>query len=185
MIIYIHGFGGSGLGVKAKLSREMFKYEIVMAPSLPYVPDLAVATLRELIDKFLKKGEPVQLIGSSLGGYYALYLADLFRLKAVLVNPSIYPYKSLESSIGMVPNFYDGSSFEWNGKHIGMLRNYEVKNPNQENLLLLVQKGDELLDYREALEKLPRARAVVEEGGSHGFDNFESQRGVIEEFFQG
>ncbi len=52
MIIYIHGFGGSGLGNKASLFREYFKERGVeyIAPSLSYIPDLAISTLEELIE---------------------------------------------------------------------------------------------------------------------------------------
>ncbi len=43
MIIYIHGFGGSGEGAKDKVFREYFKIieESFIAPSLSYVPELA------------------------------------------------------------------------------------------------------------------------------------------------
>ena len=70
MIIYIHGFGGSGQGSKAKLLCEYFKSieEDFIAPSLSYVPELAISTLQELIESY--HGE-VYLIGSSLGGFYA------------------------------------------------------------------------------------------------------------------
>ena len=185
MVIYIHGFGGSGLGTKAKQAREMFKYEIVMAPTLSTVPELAMATLRELVDKFLKKGETVNLVGSSLGGYYALYLADLFKIKAALINPSIHPYETLKEQLGMVENFYDGSKFEWTERHLNMLRQFETTRPKCENFLLLLQKGDELLDYREAVEKLPNASVLIEEGGSHQFEDFPSKQPLIEAFFKG
>jgi len=182
MIVYIHGFGGSGAGVKAGQAKKMFGAASLLAPSLSYVPDLAVATLSELIEFLLQKGETVSLIGSSLGGYYAIHLAEKFNLKAVLINPSIYPYKTLEKSVGQALNFFDLSRFEWNERHIQTLRHYEVKKPDTSRYLLLLQKGDELLDYREALDKLPGAQALVEEGGSHSYEGFEEKRESIESF---
>ena len=57
MIIYIHGFGGSGEGGKAKiLKEELKKYDNIIAPSLPSNPYLAILTLKELIESFLKLG---------------------------------------------------------------------------------------------------------------------------------
>ena len=140
-----------------------------MAPSLSYVPDLAIEMLCDII---ASQKEEVCLVGSSLGGYYALYLAQKYKLKIVLINPSIYPYKTLASYTGMVTNYYDGSGFEWNVGHIEMLKKYEVTDVKAE-ILLLLQKGDALLDYKEALTKLPNSQSVVEEGGDHGFVGIE------------
>lgn len=182
MIIYIHGFGGSGEGVKAKIVRSHFKDDGVLTPSLSYVPELALSTLINLIG-FLKNREEVHLIGSSLGGYYALYLSNYFNLKAVLINPSIYPYKTLALWTGQARNFYDESTFEWKDRHVEMLKQYETGSvDDQTKILLMLQAGDDLLDYRQAIEKLPYAQTVIEEGGSHSFDDFETKLGIIEDF---
>ncbi len=67
MIIFIHGFGSSGFSFKADRTREHFEgRESVLAPSLSYVPKLALQTLEEIIEYGLTK-ERVCLIGSSLG----------------------------------------------------------------------------------------------------------------------
>ncbi|NOR57060.1 MAG: esterase [Sulfurimonas sp.] len=172
MVVYIHGFSGSGEGVKARAFREYFKSkgDSYIAPSLSYVPNLAIKTLEELIESY---GRDVKLIGSSLGGFYSIYLANKYNLKAVLINPSIHPYITLEKVLGSAPSFYDDSSFTWTESHIKMLKKYETKVQNQTNFMLLVQKGDELLDCQEAVNKLPDAKVVAEEGGSHGFEGIE------------
>jgi uncharacterized protein len=182
MIIYIHGFSGSGEGVKAIAFREYFKSEgdSYIAPSLSYVPDLAIKTLEELIESY---GRDVKLIGSSLGGFYSMYLANKYNLKAVLINPSIHPYITLEKVLGSTPSFYDDSSFTWTGSHIKMLEKYETKVQNQTSFMLLIQKGDELLDYKEAVSKLPDANIVAEDGGDHSFvgieRHFDGVRGFL------
>ncbi len=183
MIIYIHGFSSHGFGGKASAFRAYYeeKEEVFMAPSLSNVPELAIQTLEEIIES-CGSGE-IKLIGSSLGGYYTLYLAQKYDLKAVLINPSIYPYVTLEKLLGEVPNFYDNSHFEWKASHLEMLKQYEVSITEQEKMMLLLQKGDEVLDYREALEKLPNASVHLEEGGDHGFVGIERYFGEIERFF--
>jgi predicted esterase YcpF (UPF0227 family) len=80
-------------------------------------------------------------------------------------------------------NFYDGSSFEWRESHLKMLKNYEVKNPKQKNFMLLLQKGDETLDYNQAASKFPEATLHIEEGGSHGFDGIERYFESVSKFF--
>lgn len=167
MIIYIHGFSSHGYGGKARALREYYakKDEAFIAPSLSYVPELAMQTLEELISVC----DDVKLIGSSLGGYYAMYLAEMYDLKAVLINPAIYPYKTLSRMLGQAPNFYDGSIFEWKESHLGMLKKYETSITDQSRVMLMVQKGDDVLDYREAVDKLSNATQLVEEGGDHSF----------------
>ena len=181
MVIYIHGFAGSGEGNKARLFREYFKGigQPFIAPSLSYIPELAIKTLEELIESY--DGE-VKLIGSSLGGYYSLYLAQKYNIKAVLINPAIYPYIRLAEMIGNAENFYDQSYFEWNQHHIEMLKKYKIKLPTKENFLLLVQKGDEVLDYKEALNYLSNVKSVIEEHGSHSYDGIENHFSLIASF---
>ena len=180
MTIYIHGFGGSGEGVKAKLFREYFKNigKLFIAPSLSYVPELAIKTLEELIESY----DDVTLIGSSLGGYYSIYFSQKYNIKASLLNPSIHPTITLKNSIGNAPSFYDLSSFKWGQTHLAMLGNIKTKVEKPELIMLLVQKGDDLLDYREALMYLPSSHQIVEDGGSHSFEGIEKQFENIVEF---
>jgi len=182
-ILYIHGFASSGLGAKARQVRNHFG-DGALAPSLAYVPDLAVDTLEQLLRRARKRQEPVGLIGSSLGGYYALWLAERFGLPAVLINPSIRPWETLAAHTGTGTNYYDGARFEWTPRHVESLLRYRVSAPTrQERYLLMLQTGDEVLDYRQALEILPGARKIVEEGGDHTFRDFERHLPAIEEFF--
>jgi len=183
MIIYIHGFASSGQGHKARLFREYYKNknEKFMAPSLSYIPELAIQTLEEIIENSQEK---ISLMGSSLGGYYATYLAQKYDLKAVLINPSCYPYITLQKTLGYMQSFYDGSSFEWRESHLEMLKKYEVHELKQDNFMLLLQKGDETLDYKEAAKKFSEVTLVIEEGGSHSFDDIERYFEQTEEFLQ-
>lgn len=182
MIIYIHGFGSSGHGHKAMVLREELKDLGLIAPSLQNVPELAVSTLCELIEAF-QKHEPVYLIGSSLGGYYAIYLAEKYALPAVLINPAIRPYELLHRALGHPSNYYDLSTYEWRETHLQMLKRFEVSTPDPKRYLLLLQTGDEVLDYRDALAKVPGAEQIVEEGGDHGFAGVERYGTRIRNFF--
>lgn len=183
MIIYIHGFGSSGFGGKATLFKEFFDEQIIM-PSLSYVPALAIHTLEQLIQFCQNQGQKVSLVGSSLGGFYSIYLADKYDLKAVLINPAIHPYKTLDK-IGMAMNYFDMSTFEVTTEHMQALKTLEVKTiTNEKNFMVLLQKGDELLDYQEAVKKLPNANLQIEEGGNHTFENIERHFDKIQSFFK-
>jgi len=185
MIIYIHGFASSGQGAKATLFREYFSSQGVefIAPSLSNVPSLAIDTLEQIIESYIKFYKcKVSLMGSSLGGFYSIYLSQKYNLKAVLINPSIFPYDTLSHVPSPMTNFYDGSSFEWREEHYEALREYEIADVNAENFMLLLQMGDESLDYRHAAQKFQDASLDIEEGGNHGYEGIERQFKNVEKF---
>ncbi len=184
MIIYIHGFGSSGRGGKSLQLLEYFKSQNIpcISPSLSYVPELAIDTLGQLIESY----DEVTLIGSSLGGFYSIYLAEKYALKAVLINPAVDSSKTLKRMLSldeMATNYYDDTHFEWKQSHVDMLLRYRVKEVQNGEYFLLLQTGDDVLDYRDALAKLPNAKSIVEEGGTHSFEridrHFENMRDFL------
>lgn len=181
-ILYIHGFGSSGFGSKAKIFREYFEKLGIkfIAPTLSYIPDLAILTLEDII----KNCDNVKLIGSSLGGFYSKYLADKYDLKAVLINPAINPDVTLQRAIPKALNYYDLSYFEWNENYLTMLKKYKITPKNQDRYLLMLQKGDETLDYKEALNLLPNAKIILEDGGTHSFEGIERHLENIKDFLK-
>jgi len=184
MVIYIHGFGSSGRGGKALQLRAYFKTQNIscIVPSLSYVPELAIDTLEQLIESC---DEEVTLIGSSLGGFYSIYLAEKYGLKAVLINPAVDSAKTLKHLLALgdrQKNYYDNTHFDWTTEHVDMLLSYRVNEVKNGNYFLLLQTGDEVLDYKEALVKLPNARTVVEEGGTHPFEGIERHFESVREF---
>ncbi|GLR64918.1 YqiA/YcfP family alpha/beta fold hydrolase [Marinospirillum insulare] len=184
MLLFIHGFGSSGRGDKAQLLRSWCQEQGIsfMAPSLPNIPELAIETLQEIIEA-IQQHEPVGLVGSSLGGFYATWLANHYHLPYVLVNPSVEPYVTLERAIGQGVNFHDQSSYEWNTQHTASLRQFKLDKPAKD-CLLMVQTGDELLDYRQAVNYYSAAEQLVEEGGNHGFTGFNRHLAKITNFLR-
>ncbi len=181
MILNIHGFRSNGLSNKSKVVRDEFGLEAI-SPTFSNIPDLAFDTAEQLIKLFLSEGKKVGLIGSSMGGYMSIYLAQKYDLKAVLINPSIFPYR-FDRFTGLVTSSYDNSRFECTKTHLEDLKKYDVKTiKNPQNFLLLLQKGDELLDYKQAEDKFRDSNLIIEEGGSHRFDGFESKIEIIKEF---
>jgi len=185
MLVYIHGFGSSAKGVKAMMVREAFAPKVI-APSLSPIPDLAIDTLEQIVEGLHRCGEKVVFMGSSLGGYYATYLAHKYESKSVLINPSVKPYETLAKYVGLNHSFYDFSNYEFTQKHIDYLKNIDVEDKalHKENFLLLLQTGDDVLDYHEAVEKFAGAQIDLEEGGSHGYDGFERKLEKIAAFLE-
>ena len=174
MLIYIHGFNSSSQSGKAReLISWMYEHglgEACVCPDLPDRPAAAIALLERLIAQSVG---PAKLIGSSLGGFYATYLAEKQGLKAVLVNPCVNCHEKLAAYAGSAQkNWHSGTEYQFSAAHLDELRVLATRPAHPERYLLLLETGDEVLDYREAVAAFPGARQVVLEGGNHGFTRF-------------
>jgi uncharacterized protein len=185
MLIYLHGFNSSPASHKANLMRDYMAARGAasqfICPELSHWPKEAIAQAEKLIELHLDQN--ITLIGSSLGGFYAVYLAEKYNLKAVLVNPAAKPFASLEAYLGEQKNIYTGETYAFTHEHIAQLRALDVAAiTHPKRYLLLTQTGDEVLDYRQAVKKMAGAQQVVIEGGDHGFQNFSSYLDTIWSF---
>lgn len=174
-IVYIHGFNSSPLSHKAQLLQQWLASThpqvVLVLPSLKPYPLDAIAQLEALIKAAPGK---VGLVGSSLGGFYAAYLAEKYALPAVLVNPAVRPFDTLSRYLGENENFHTQEKYVLTQQHVDDLRSLFVEKPSRpHDLWLMVQTADETLDYREATAHYCKSPALVEYGGDHGFQGFE------------
>ncbi len=176
-LLYLHGFVSCGKGHKSTALAEHFGKENVFAPDLPYAPDDAIAYLEDL----LASRHFDLLVGSSLGGFYATFLAEKYAHKAVLLNPSTEPYETLAPYVGEQRRFCDGETFRFEAAYLQQLKQY-VTTPETGEYLVLLQSGDEVLDYRKAEAKYQSQRVIVEYGGNHRFENIEDYLSMIGNF---
>jgi predicted esterase YcpF (UPF0227 family) len=172
-ILYIHGFNSSPQSAKAQqLAAHLARHHPdtrCSAPALPNDPARAIALLEQAI---VELGQPL-LLGSSLGGCYATYLAEKHRLRAVLVNPAVRPWRLFAGYLGPQVNHYTGEHWELTAVHVEALRALEVPAISRpEDFLVLLQTGDETLDWRDAADYYRDCSLLRQLGGSHGFDNF-------------
>jgi len=145
----------------------------------PALPPLAGDAMRE-IEKLPMRN--VCLIGSSLGGFYATWLAEKHALKAVLINPAIDPHVGLRAYLGPQKNLHTGEPYELTEAHLAEWRKLYVPRVTARRYLLLVETGDEVLDYRKAVERYAGAEQVVVEGGDHSLQSFPQHLPRILEF---
>lgn len=184
MIVYLHGFRSSPQSQKARQLKAHMEARglghLFCCDALPVRPAAAIALAERQI---AAARTPVTLVGSSLGGYYATYLAETHGLKAVLVNPAVVAHLSLADFVGPQTNLYTGESFEFGPQHIDELRAIEVPVLTRpQDFLLLVESGDEVLDHRQAVVRYAGARQVVLPGGDHGFSRFADYLDAILDF---
>jgi predicted esterase YcpF (UPF0227 family) len=182
MLIYIHGFNSSPASAKARLFRARFEAlgrgaEFV-APAVPPSPAQAAA----LLDGLALRHPGAALVGSSLGGYYATWLAEKHGMRAVLLNPVVRPYELLAPLVGLQKRFHTGEEYVFTTGHVAELRALEVERITPSRYFLIVTTGDEVLDYRAAVARYRGCRQIVIEGDDHGLSDFAVYLDAVLEF---
>lgn len=187
-VLYIHGFLSSPKSHKAQATERWLKkhYPHVkfLCPALSSYPSVAKSTLDQLTDRL--KEDTVYVIGSSLGGFWATYLIENRKAeKAVLINPAVSPQTRFTELIDVpLQSYYTNEMFQITEKDLLDLERYDHKKIGQPlRYWLMVQTGDETLDYRLAVDRYSKCKKLVEEGGSHTFDGFENWLPKIARFF--
>lgn len=173
-VVYIHGFNSSPASLKAQQLRRAWLQlglpeEYLHIPQLHHLPSQAIAQLQDAIAEL---EQPV-LVGSSLGGYYATYLAQQHHLKALLINPAVRPHQLFDGFFAEQENLYTGERWQLTQEHLQGLAELEVAQPNDaERFNVWLQTGDETLDYCLAEQYYHGCSVRVEQGGNHSFQRF-------------
>ncbi|ACY52676.1 esterase YqiA [Vibrio diabolicus] len=188
LLLYIHGFNSSPLSMKANVMRaycEQHRPDIkVIVPQLPCYPQQAAKLLLDIIEQY-KDDYNIGLVGSSLGGFMSMWLNDKFGFKAVVVNPAVKPYELLVDYLGEQTNPYTHETYTLEACHIDELKALDVQSiASPHSFWLLQQTEDEVLDYRQAVDKFADAKQTVEQGGDHSFVGFERYPAQIIEFLE-
>jgi uncharacterized protein len=181
MIIYLHGFNSSPHSHKAQvLGRYLAERGLGARYACPSLPVRASEAIREI--EQLRLGPGTCLVGSSLGGFYATHLAEKHGARAVLINPAIEPHVGLRAYLGPQKNLHTGEPYELTERHLSEWAALVVPRITPERYFLLVETGDEVLDYRQALARYAGARQVVVQGGDHSLQSFPQHLPAIVEF---
>jgi predicted esterase YcpF (UPF0227 family) len=183
-ILYLHGFNSAPQSHKAQVLKRYLEErglgDRFACPKLPHRPAAAIAVAEAEIAR--RPPGTVTLLGSSLGGFYATHLAEKHGLRAVLLNPAVTPQHDLESYLGTQRNLYTGEAYELTREHIAEWRALDVPVTRPERYLLIVETGDEVLDYRAAVRKYAGAGQIVVEDGDHALKSFSEHLPVILRF---
>ena len=174
-ILYLHGFRSSPQSTKARLMAAHFANmeHRFLCPQLPASPAVAIELARELIEDRGDAATDWALIGSSLGGFYATFLAEAYGCRAALLNPAVMPANDLAGYVGELTSYHSGEPFEWRAEYLHELAALQINQITQpERYFLLAATGDEVLDWRQMRDQYPGAHQHIIEGSDHAITEF-------------
>ena len=185
-IIYLHGFNSSSESKKSKILEyflEGNKFINLESPNLETSPRKAICQIKKIIKE---SPDRVSLIGSSLGGLYATFLADAYSLKSVTINPVVKKHISgMKGLVGIHKKFHTEEEYEFSTEDYSDLNKLGIDNLKEPlNHLSLIKMSDEVLDHKMTFEYFSKSYILSEKGGNHSYDDlFEKIPLILEHMF--
>jgi hypothetical protein len=174
VIVYLHGFNSSPQSHKARVLAAFMAARGLAGeyacPALPPAAGGAIAVVEALMAQH--EGAPWCFVGSSLGGFYATHLAEKHDARAVLLNPAIDPHLGLRACLGEQRNLHSGVPYVLTEAHLRAWEALQAPQLTPARYLLIVETGDEVLDYRKAVARYRGAEQIVVAGGDHSLQGF-------------
>ncbi|MHC0510127.1 YqiA/YcfP family alpha/beta fold hydrolase [Achromobacter aegrifaciens] len=193
MILYLHGFRSSPTSFKARMMADAMAERGLSAawacPQLPASPREAVAQALDIARRQLAGADSpraLTIIGSSLGGFYATWLAEQLGCKAVLLNPAVEAARDLATQIGEHRMYHSDAPFVFLPEYVDELAAIHVPRISQpDRYLLVAAAGDEVLDWREMRDRYAGCRQRIVQGSDHGLSDFADWMPEVLEFALG
>jgi predicted esterase YcpF (UPF0227 family) len=173
-ILYLHGFRSSPRSFKARVVQgrleALGRARELVCPQLPASPKAAMDLVLTLVERH---ADSLAVVGSSLGGFYATWLAERFGCRAVVINPAVDPLKDLEKHVGVTTAWHSDEPFEFKREYIDELAALKIERITRpERYFLLAATGDEVLDYRDMVAHYLGAHQHIIEGSDHAIPEF-------------
>ena len=185
-ILYFHGFKSSSDSTKAKdlhkfISRRT-RNTILITPN---IHDNFHDAHDQIINLIESNQPNVFFMGSSLGGYYASFFSQKYNKKAVLINPAIPPLKDLAMHLGKNKNYSNGNKFIITKNDIDYIRSLSYKKIlKPKNLMILLESGDEILNYNDTSSYFSGSHIDILYGGDHSYSSFKEKFNKIQDFLK-
>lgn len=198
-VLYLHGFRSSPLSAKAQFLTAWFEKHLPDAvwccPQLPASPQESAALIHNLVKDWPKN--KMLVIGSSLGGFYATWLAAQMRCKALLLNPAVHPARDLANYIGehpvwqnpedtifFNPDYIDELKALYVGEGLAWLNDKAsvTFTPDAKEMMAVIATGDEVLDWREMSARYAHVQQHIIQGSNHGLSDFEVHWPMVQTF---
>ncbi|WP_459616854.1 YqiA/YcfP family alpha/beta fold hydrolase [Bordetella sp. 2513F-2] len=179
-ILYLHGFRSAPASFKATMMAQAMAQRGLAAnwacPQLPASPraaaELILDTARAQLQT-LSRPRQLTVVGSSLGGYYATWLAERLDCRAVLLNPAVHAARDLATQVGEHAMYHSDAPFVFLPEYVQELADLHVPQLTRlDRYFLIAATGDEVLDWREMRDRYAGCRQRIVPGSDHGLSDF-------------
>ncbi len=177
-IIYLHGFNSSGATGTSAFLRSLFQISFY-APDYDYIdPHKAEVMLDKIVLASLSQGT-VLMVGKSLGGFWANYFAEKYKLKCILVNPGLQPHISLLKYLGANKNFNNGAITHLDASNVSAYAKYQPSNSSSLYKHILLGEQDDIIDPAYCLSIMKGHVIEVFPELDHYFNDYEAIANAI------
>jgi uncharacterized protein len=194
-LLYLHGFRSSPQSAKAMTMHwHVLAHNAAVpadrrivwhCPQLPPSPQQAMAKIMRWVHSG-DATQPLAVIGSSLGGYYAAQVAQVTGCRCVLLNPAVYPARDLAAYIGRVKNWHGEGDYVFSQRHVDQLLAQQSRAfTRPSRYMAIISKGDEVLDWREMVARYPAKHLRLLGGSDHAISEFDRFANEVLQFALG
>ncbi len=153
-----------------------------LCPALPASP-------RQAMDEVLQATADwpwatTAVMGSSLGGFYATWLAERWGCQAVLLNPAVKPARDLAVHLGDHTMWHNPEQhFVFEASFVDELIAQEIATITRpQRYFAVIATGDEVLDWREMTGHYPGATIKLLPGGDHALSDYDQHLDAVLDF---
>ena len=181
-MLYLHGFRSSPASFKARMLENHFRAKGLLdqwrCPQLPVSPkaalELADAQAQELLKEGPEGEQALTIVGSSLGGFYAVALAEQLGCRAVLINPAVHAPRDLATQVGDHTHYHSDEPMTFKRAYVDELAEMAINTITRpDRYMLIAATGDEVLDWHEMVDYMNGAHQIIIPGSDHGLSDFE------------
>lgn len=162
MVIFFHGFLSSPNTDKF----QVITHENKVCIPVDYINEdywEIDKKYHDLVDEAIATGYIPILVGHSLGGYWALRMAERFNVSCVLVNPSLWPTFELINGVD----------------------NYDIGTDFRAPKYTYLETADVIIDMPSTIEWAKKhTKVTIYEGGHHRIEKLDTINSLIEEAIQ-
>ena len=168
--LYLHGFNSSNSSIKYNRIKKFLSGQNIkiICPNLHHCPSSAL----KQIEIVIKKKKIVKIIGSSLGGFYAIYFGNKLNIPTMVINPALEPDKSLLSYVGLQKNIYTKKKYIFKKEyldHLSKIKQSKIK--NKKTTILIQSIKDELLPWAHSRNFFKGCKSIFINNGNHGLED--------------
>lgn len=175
-ILYLHGYDSSSQGEKPQRLRKYCSDNRLLIPDLPLDPQECMKVCE---DTLRTASNDTIIMGASLGGFYAYYLASKFQRDCLLINPVFNPSQEAKKILESEENL-DKKKMILNAANMYLAIESNLKSLKKpEHCFIALGSHDTTIDPIVSAEYFSHAHVQSYADGHYMHQNFEE---ILEDF---